>query len=206
VPPVTAVVIQAAVEGLLDQAVAQRLIEEAGATPGPIYGRHGKGHLQTKIRGYNSAARFAPWLVLVDLDCDKCAPALRTSWLANESPLMCFRVAVREVEAWLLADRLNLARFLRVRLSMIPTNPEGLQNPKGAMVALANASRKKDIQKDMVPRPGSRRTEGPAYTSRLTEFVMDSDSGWDPNAAAALSPSLAGCLVRLRELQAAIAA
>jgi len=203
VAPVTPVFIQSAVEGLLDQAVVQRLIKEADAVPGEVYGRRGKDYLRQRVRGYNSAARFAPWVLIVDLDRDECAPALRASWLSDASPQMCFRVAVRAVEAWLLADRLNLARFLRVRLSAVPTNPEGLDDPKGTMVALASTSRNSDIQRDMMPRPGSGRTEGSAYTSRLSEFVKDRTRGWDPNAAAMLSPSLGRCLMRLRELRAA---
>lgn len=51
--------ISAAVEGLVDEAVARRLIIHAGARPGPVYGRQGKPFLRQKIAGYNNAARRA---------------------------------------------------------------------------------------------------------------------------------------------------
>ena len=69
--------IAAAVEGLTDEAVVERLIDHAGGKVGTVYGKKGKSHLCQKIAGYNNAALRAPWLVLVDLDADAdCAPAL----------------------------------------------------------------------------------------------------------------------------------
>jgi hypothetical protein len=58
------VVISAAVEGLIDEAVVKRLITEAGATVGPVYGKQGKKVLRAGINGYNKAARHRPWIVL----------------------------------------------------------------------------------------------------------------------------------------------
>ena len=76
----SAVTVAAAVEGLVDEAVALRLIRHAGAEPGSVYGRSGKAQLRKQISGYNNAARHAPWLVLVDLDRDEdCAPPLRAA-------------------------------------------------------------------------------------------------------------------------------
>ncbi len=49
-PPV---VISAVVEGLVDHAIARRLIVEAGAEAGPIHIKNGKSALQDKINGYN---------------------------------------------------------------------------------------------------------------------------------------------------------
>jgi hypothetical protein len=193
------VVITAAVEGDLDEAVLRRLVEYIGATPGPVYGRHGKAHLRQRLAGYNQAARLAPWVVLVDLDHDAdCAPPFRSAWLPNPAPNMCFRIAVRMVEAWLLADRDRLSRFLRVPPSQLPLKPEELNDPKSTIVDLARRSRRRDIREDMVPRPGSGRTVGPAYTSRLIEFVAQGPAGWRPDVAAKLSDSLERCLRRLR--------
>ncbi|GIW92429.1 MAG: hypothetical protein KatS3mg110_0480 [Pirellulaceae bacterium] len=106
-------VINAAVEGIVDEAVVRRLVQHVGAIPGEIYGRKGKQSLRQKIHGYNNAARRNRWIILVDLDKDaKCAPLLRAQWLGNPAPLLLFRIAVRKVEAWLLADRTNIALFL----------------------------------------------------------------------------------------------
>src|SRR5262245_66600073 len=101
-PPVVA----GAVEGLVDEAVFRRLVRFVGARPGAVYGKNGKSDLLRRLSGFNEAARYAPWFVLVDLDRDAdCAPPFRTSQLSKPSAAMCFRVAVRETEAWLLADR-----------------------------------------------------------------------------------------------------
>ena len=195
------VVLAAAVEGLIDEAVVRRLAKHVGMEVGPVHGKNGKGHLRQRIAGYNNAARISPWIVLVDLNRDaECAPPLRDAWLHQPATNMCFRVAVREVESWLLADRGRLARFLRVPISRVPTTPEAIEDPKRALVELAARSRRRDIREDMVPRPGSGRTVGPAYASRLIEFV---GTHWNPEVAAGSSDSLRRCLLRLREIASA---
>jgi hypothetical protein len=174
------VAISAAVEGIVDEAVARTLILFSGAIPGPVYGKQGKPFLQQRIRGYNTAAHHAPWVVLVDLDRDHdCAPPLFAAWLPQVAPRLCFRVAMRAVEAWLLAD------------------PEALDNPKLTMVALARASRRRDIREDMVPREGSGRPVGPAYASRLIEFTS---SSWRPQSAAQRANSLWRAIECLRRI------
>ncbi|HSB11921.1 MAG TPA: hypothetical protein VLM38_20715 [Blastocatellia bacterium] len=199
-------VVSAAVEGPLDEAVVRRLIDEVGASVGPVYGRKGKGHLLQRINGYNAAARYSPWMVLVDLDNDAdCAPPFRATWLATASPNMCFRVAVREVETWLFADRDRIAHFLSVAKSRIPQDPEAEGDPKDVIVRLANRSRRRDIREDMVPRRGSGRSVGPAYTSRLIEYIQDKSSGWRPQVAASHSESLRRCIACLHNLANAAA-
>lgn len=195
------VVITAAVEGLVDEAVAKRLIIEAGGSPGPIYGKNGKPLLRNRIAGYNNAANHAPWMVLVDLDHEAdCAPDLCSEWLPTPAPRLCFRVAVREIESWLLSDRERLARFLSVPLARIPNAPETIDDPKQEMVRLAAGSRSRQIREDMVPRPGSGRSIGPAYTSRLIEFVTTAQNRWRLGAAQANSDSLQRAMVCLKRL------
>lgn len=184
-------VISAAVEGSLDEAIIRRLIELVGATPGPVYGKNGKAYLRGKINGFNNAARFARWVVLVDLDGEEeCAPPMCANWLPAPAVYLCFRVAVRAVEAWLLADAERIAQFLGVRLSRIPLNCEALEDPKGVLIDLARGSRRREIRAEIVPRPASGRREGRAHTSRLIEFVIDADAGWRPSVAAARCDSL----------------
>jgi hypothetical protein len=113
---------------------------------------------------------------------------------------MCFRIAVREVEAWLLADQERLSTFLKVATARVPSEPEAEHDPKRAMVDIARKSRKREIREDMVPRPGSGRTVGPAYASRLIEFVSHPTTGWRPDIAAKRSDSLRRCLACMRKL------
>ena len=193
-----ALAISAAVEGIVDEAVIRKLIVLAGANPGNVYGRQGKPFLRQRIDGYNAAAEYAPWVVLVDLDREHdCPPPLRNAWLPEPAVHLCFRVAVRTVEAWLLADADRIADFLAVARGKIPENPEALGDPKAAMVVLARTSRQRDIREDMVPGPSSGRPVGPAYASRLIEFAS---SSWRPEIAAKQSESLRRARECLRRL------
>jgi len=191
-------VISAAVEGIGDEAVVRKLIAHVDAAPGDVYGKQGKSFLRQRIAGYNNAAQRMPWIVLVDLDSDEdCAPPLRDARLPQPAPYLCFRVAVREVEAWLLADAERLASFLRVARTRLPSDPERVDDPKAAMVNLARASRRRDIREDMVPRPGSGRQVGPASSSRLIEFAS---AHWRPEVAAAKADSLKRAIRSLERL------
>ena len=192
-----------AVEGDIDEAVLRRLVHEVGGTLGNVYGKRGKALLLHRLNGFNNAARFHPWIVLADLDNDwQCAPLAMTAWLPRPARSMVFRIAVREVEAWILADRQRVAQFLGVADSRVPLHPETLDDPKAALVNVARRSRRKDVKLDLVPRPGSDAPVGAAYTSRLIEFVSDARIGWRPRVAAAHSNSLRHCLERLQELKA----
>lgn len=105
--------IHAAVEGIIDEAVAQKLIFEAGGKPGTIYGKKGKNFLQQK------------------------------------------------------------------------------------MIYLASRSRRRAIRMDMVPRQNSGRSEGPAYTSRMIEYVQDF---WRPEVAGKHAESLRRAITCLRRI------
>ena len=197
-PPAGPVVVTAAVEGLVEEAVVRRLLAHVGALLGPVHGKNGKGDLRRGLQGYNAAAQRVPWLVLVDLNREtECAPPFKAVWLPDPAPGMCFRVVVREIEAWFLADRERLSQFLAVSPDQIPADPERVEDPKGAMVELAKHSRRRDVRENMPPRPGSKREVGPAYTAQLIEFV---ERHWRPDIAARRADSLRRCLARLREI------
>lgn len=192
--------LKTATEGLIDEQVALRLLKEAGFELAGAYGRKGKQHLRDRVSAYNAAAVREPWLMLVDLNSEAdCAPDLRGIWLPRgAAENFCFRVAVREVEAWLLADAGAFAAFLSVSRSRIPTQPEALEDAKREVVNLGRSSRRRDIREDIVPPERSGRAVGPAYTSRVVEFVQ---SDWSPQRAADAADSLARCLAALAELR-----
>ena len=191
-----------AVEGALDEVVLLRLGEHLGISVGPVFGRNGKSYLRERIDGYNRAARFWPWIVLVDLDHEECAPSLCREWLPTPAEGMCFRVAVREIESWLLADRAGIAAFLGVPASRVPSVVDDLDDPKQTLVDLARRSRRRAIREDMAPRHGSGLSIGPAYTSRMMEFVgVEGPNRWRPDVAAQASPSLSRCINALEQLR-----
>lgn len=183
------------VEGDSDVAVARRLLELVGLEIGPVYGLHGKNLLDRRLHAYNQAARHGKWLVLRDLNGDaSCAPELAGRLLPRPSQGMSFRIAVRALQAWLLADRTHMARFLSVPIHRIPADPDRLINPKLELVNIARRSRRRAIREDLVPAPGTSARVGPGYTSRVIEFATDL---WRPLAAANLSGSLARSITSL---------
>jgi hypothetical protein len=187
--------ISGAVEGIVDEAVVRTLLGHVGREAGTIYVQGGKPRLLAKLGGFNAAARFSPWVVLVDLNGDAaCAPDFVTETIPAPSVHMIFRVAVRQVEAWLMADRERLARYLRVSQARVPNDPEAEVDAKQTMVNVARASRDRRVRQDMVPTPGGGRKTGPNYAGRLIEFATQR---WRPDVAAARADSLNRCMRRL---------
>jgi putative AbiEii toxin of type IV toxin-antitoxin system len=185
---------------LLEEPELSLHINHVGGERGTVYGKAGKHPLLDRLAGYNQAAQHAPWAVLVDLDSDyACAPDAVQAWLPIPAALMRFRVAVREAEAWLLADPASLARYLRVSAALVPRDPEALPDAKQTLVDLARRSRDRAVREDMVPRMGSGRPVGAGYTARVIEFVT---SAWQPATAATTSASLNRCLAALVDLVA----
>ena len=189
------IIIFGAVEGDVDEIVLRRLIERKNFCIGGIYGRKGKDFLKQKIGAYNEAAKHNRWIVLVDLNASAdCAPNLVSLWIPDRNVQMSLRVVVRAIESWLLSDKKRMAEYLNISEKHIPINPEILPNPKQTLVNLAKKSRSRQIREDMIPREGSGRDIGPAYTSRLIDFISNHRNGWRPDVAAESSNSLKRCL------------
>jgi hypothetical protein len=188
-----------AVEGDTDAAIIARVLKVTRFEQGPVYGRKGKGQIDKNIAGYNNAARFAPWLVLRDLDQDApCAPDLVQSLLPQPASQMVLRIAVRAAESWLLADPESISKFLAIDPNRIPQAPETLNDPKAILVDLARKSRLRSIREDLTPAPGTTARIGPAYTARVSEFARRS---WRPRIAATRAPSLRRCIKALNDLR-----
>jgi hypothetical protein len=196
----TSIPVNLAVEDQLSEAVLRRILShvDRGFAIGTAYNRGGYGYLKRTVRGWNRAAAGIPFVLLTDLDSRyDCPPALIGDWLTEPlHPNLLFRVAVREVEAWLLGDRTNLARFLRVSPVLIPTGPEALGDPKTTLIALAAKSRRTDIRDRIVPKKGSTARQGRDYNGCLTEFVR---GNWDIDSSSGECPSLRHALRRIRE-------
>jgi len=189
--------IDLAVEDALSEAVARKLLEscEQPFAVGTIYNRGGYGYLRRTIGGWNSAAKGKPFLVLTDLDDKPCTSALIGDWLkVPMHPNLFFRLAIREVEAWLLADAEGLSQYLAIRRNLIPEDPEDLPDPKQTLLTLAGQSRRKQIREDIVPKKGSTAQIGPGYNLSLGEFVR---THWNVGAAASKAQSLRRALHRL---------
>jgi hypothetical protein len=160
-----------------------------------VYSRGGNGYLRRTIDGFNNAAKGTPFLLGTDLDTYECPSALIDDWLTSpKHHNLLIRVAVREAEAWVLADRNSFANFIGVGVANIPPDVEALVNPKEVLIQIARNSRKKQMRDDICPRPNSTSKIGPNYNACLGSFVSEN---WNPGAARLNSRSLDRTINRL---------
>ena len=188
-----------AVEDSLSDSVLRRLLASSGKRyeVAQSFSRGGFGYLKSTIKGFNVAARGTPFVVLTDLDSAPCASGLIEQWLpVPRHHNLLFRVAVREVEAWLLADRANLAVHLAVAESHIPRDPDALRDPKQKLIEAAKKSRRREIREAIVPARNTTAKQGPDYNDFLGRFVAGS---WDPATAKNSSESLNRAIKCLNE-------
>jgi len=190
-----------AVEDRLSATVLERLISETnGAVEiGVPMPPKGSGELKKKLPSLIKLAPNVPVIMLTDLDLKECAPSLASEWFGNRvkpKPLL-FRVAVREVEAWLLADRTNFSEFARVPLKKIPESPEALDDPKQTLLNLITRHSPSALKSDVIADHGHGPEQGLAYNERLSQFVLHN---WDPVQASTQSDSLARARKRIFEL------
>lgn len=188
-------------EGRIDQVAVQRLLStrEHSVDPHRVIVTGGKQRFDARLVKYNEAARHGPWLALRDLDndADGCAASLRRELLAvPQSPALCLRLAVRTLEAWLLADRDAFVEHFAVPRSKVPGSPEELQRPKDALVNACRSSRRRDVRSAMVPPQGTS-GPGPEYTAFVTGYCR---SAWRPEVAAGTAPSLRRALQEIDQL------
>ena len=189
-----------AVEDVLSETVVRTLLEKTGRPYDVllVLGKRGKGYLQSKVVVFKNWARGMPCLVLADLDDIECAPRLVDDWLPRgRKPNLVFRVAVREVEAWVLADRSGFARFLGIPRERIPEDVETIARPKEFLISLARKSRRTRLAQDIIPRFDTSR-QGPDYNGRLGQFVR---SHWDIHQAMHHSDSLRRAFNALKDFE-----
>ncbi len=184
-----------ATEGVSDQQVPVRLIVGAGLLAGDTYGRRGEGQLDQQLARYNAAAMRQPWVVLHDLDADESCPgALCQRLLPQPAALMCLRIAVRSVEAWLLADRQAFGDYFKVRQASLPKDVEGMQQPKRTMLEILSSA--SPALRDALVRRSRQSSVaiGPEYNSLLAELRREA---WRPDSAGQDCRSLTRKLNRL---------
>lgn len=191
--------INLAVEDALSETVLLSALRHSGRlfNVGVVYGKMGNGYLRKTIQGWNRAARSTPLLLLTDIDRLECAPALVADWLpSNRHPNLIFRVAIREVEAWLLADTDGIMKYLRCRRgTVLSSMPEDSPDPKAEIIRLAKLSRSSQIRQEIVPRANSGAVQGRGYNICLTQFV---ENHWNIEVARQSASSLDRLIERLR--------
>src|SRR5688572_5485561 len=152
-----------ATEDELSEVVGERLLGEVALTPDLLFRRGGNGYLRTNIQKWSRLAGLMPVLVLTDLDNAPCASALIGAWLRSHSQPqnLVVRVAVREVEAWLLADHEGMRGILGAR-SRFPPDPDAIADPKRVLLQLARRA-PREVREDLVAARGSAAAQGIGY-------------------------------------------
>jgi hypothetical protein len=190
--------IAVATEDELSEAIALRLISELKLPHDVTHAlrRNGFGYLQSKMGSWCQMAEHQIMLVLTDLDQANCLVEFRDQWLADR-PLptsLIFRIAVREVESWVLADH-QAMRELVGKKGVLPTQPDTLPDPKQALLGLGKTA-PKSVRDDLIRTIDGQLRQGVGYNARLTHWI---NTAWSPERAAERSPSLARARIRLQE-------
>lgn len=181
-----------AVEDELSEWVLRRVLSlrPVGYAVGAVFSQGGYGYLKKQAPAFNNAAKRCPFLLLADLDRYECPPQLIDEWLGRpKHPQLLLRVAVREVESWLLGDIGRLCGFLGLKaINHIP-EPEKLQDPKNELLKLALRSPRRSMREALVwkDKESGRPFQGPDYNATLARFVT---KDWDVATARRKCPSL----------------
>ncbi|MGH1393723.1 MAG: hypothetical protein ACRAVC_06780 [Trichormus sp.] len=186
----TDIPINLAVEDDLSEAVLKAILRQSqrSFSVGTCLKRGGYGYLKKILPGINHAAKGSPYLVLTDLDKNDCPLALITEWLSYpKHPNLIFRVAVIEVEGWLLAHREAFAQFLGISVDLIPDDLDSVPDPKQFLINLTKKSRKRYLRDAIVPAKNSTAKVGKDYNGQLIQFV---NQNWQSELAKTHSRSL----------------
>ena len=171
-----------------------------------VYNCGGNVELRRRLPGLNQIAMYTgDVLVLTDLDRPQGCPAeLVSDWTQNitrRAPNLLIRVAVLEIEAWVMADRAEFAAWLGIAQSIVPRNPEAEDDPKRTLIELARRSPKRDLRERLFHslRNGLYRPTN-EYNVLLTDFV---EFQWQPESARRTAPSLDRAIRRISNIASA---
>ena len=189
-----------AVEDYLSEVVARKLLKQTDQNyrVSKCLCNRGQGYLKSKINNFNQAAEVMPFFVLTDQD-RGCPLTIISSWLKREpSKYLIFRIAVMEIESWVMAHREAFAEFFSISLDLIPQNMDELSDPKQFLINLVSRSRSGRLRADIVPATGSTAKVGPDYNNHLSQFVQDE---WNAFEAERHSESLRRAFFRIKEFK-----
>jgi len=182
--------INIAVEDKLSEAVIRKILNASKRLyiVGACFCRGGSGYIKKNIRGFNNASKASVFLLLTDLDTTECAPTLIRQWLTcPQNPNFMFRIAVKEIESWILADRINFSNYLGIPVQRIPLITDEINDPKQFILNLSDKSKKSSLRNGMIFRHKDTLKPGPDYNGCLITFI---ENFWDINKAIHHSPSL----------------
>jgi hypothetical protein len=144
---------------------------------------------------------------LTDLDQYNCAPELISEWFGKAvfHKQFLFRVAHKEAESWLMADRKGFSKWLDIPINLIPDSKiidkrksifelEFPYKPSLYMMKeIISKSSKKELVEKLTPNEGARK--GPAYNSAIVPFIKNT---WDIEYASRNSFSLKRTIEKIK--------
>lgn len=158
----------------------------------------GAGPFRAHIPRMNQIAARLPVLMIADGDQAACVVTQINAWLPRpKNPMLVLRLAVREAEAWALADSEGFSAFTELSPARLPRAPDDLDDAKQALLNLVSRSRRRVLRQEMLPSRHSRSKIGLGYNQHMQEFISQY---WNPDRAAQRSPSLARAIPRIRGL------
>ena len=194
------ITVNTATEDELSEIVAIRLIKDVVPNGSVVLTlrKGGAGYLRASFGKFCQMAQREYVLLLTDLDRSECAQNLISSWTGGVAlpPKLVFRVPVREIEAWLLADRQGMAQLLGVGEASLPLDPDALPDPKRSLLNIAKGAAR-NIRAELLITRGSVASQGLGYNRVLAEFVSHN---WSIERAIQSSASLRRAAGRLAAL------
>ncbi len=188
-----------ATEDILSECIGTKLLQEIDITPIQIQylRRNGAGYLYKMRESWKKISIHRPVLLITDLDQRACASEMKHHWLgsATAPANLLMRVAVREIESWILADHDAIRQLIGTK-GKLPPMPDHLPDPKAHLVQLAKSA-PREVRSDMIKEQGAAASQGIGYNTRLQDLIQ---TRWNAERAATRSDSLARARIRIREL------
>jgi hypothetical protein len=185
------------VEGDTDLPYVRKLVADAKLEITTELDAGGKGNIDRDLVSYNSAGRSMPWVVFRDLDSDApCGGAFIGALKLRPARWFRLRLAIRELESWVLADATGLSSFIEVDAKWIPSEPDLEMDATASLLNVAKRA-SAHYRRCLLPARGSTAKVGPLYEATVIEF---GERAWSLERAAKRSPSLRRARAALRKL------
>ena len=187
-------------EDSLSECVATKIVKLylKNHIPYPIHTGGGKSKILRRILQYNKSAKHLHFFIIIDLDREQCLAHFIKNCFKNQ-PLkkgMIFRVAVREIESWILADINGFYNYFTIPKQKLSSNPDKLNKPKQHLVNIIDQyCKKRTYKENIIPYKNSNAIVGPGYNSEMIKFIHNS---WNVERARKNSESLNRCIMALK--------
>lgn len=154
--------------------------------------------LAPELPRYQAVAQRGPCVLCIADSDQHCPVELVASWLGPHPSAARFvlRLAVREAESWVLADRAGMNRHFKVPLGKLPRQPDELADPKTDLLRCVARYAPMALRREMVHQ-GTPLRRGVGYKAGLRSYMANT---WGPERAAVQSPSLQRALIGIAGL------